>query len=105
MSKPNCYECQHRANLPGDTHSKCMHPKVIKVVEDPLSILMSILGPRGPLPIPPSVGAQLGIVGNPHGIKKGWFNWPINFDPVWLENCEGFEPIDDEGGDTNVVEK
>jgi len=21
-----------------------------------------------------------------------WFIWPVNFDPVWLENCDGFEP-------------
>jgi hypothetical protein len=20
----------------------------------------------------------------------GWFVWPLNFDPVWLENCDGF---------------
>jgi hypothetical protein len=80
-----------------------MHPKVLNLVEDPLSAIMGMMN-RGPLPIPPSVGAQLGIKGNPHGLQKGWFNWPINFDPIWLENCNGFEPIEDEGGDTNVVE-
>lgn len=31
------------------------------------------------------------VVGNPHGIKRGWFFWPLNFDPVWLEKCDGFE--------------
>ena len=30
--------------------------------------------------------------GNPHGIKKGWFFYPINFDPVWMEKkCSNFE--------------
>jgi len=24
----------------------------------------------------------LRIKGDKHGISKGWFNWPINFDPV-----------------------
>jgi hypothetical protein len=89
--KADCYKCKHRGQLTGDTHSKCLHPKVLKLVEDPLAAVMGMMS-RGRLPIPPSVGAQLGIVGNPHGIKKGWFNWPINFDPVWLENCNGFEP-------------
>lgn len=28
--------------------------------------------------------------GHPHGIKSGWFSWPLNFDPVWLESCNGF---------------
>jgi hypothetical protein len=33
----------------------------------------------------------LSVYGNPHGIKNGWFAWPFNFDPVWLESCNGFE--------------
>lgn len=30
------------------------------------------------------------VVGNQHGINRGWFYWPINFDPVWLQQCNGF---------------
>jgi hypothetical protein len=30
------------------------------------------------------------VVGDPYGIKSGWFNWPWNFDPVWLKSCDGF---------------
>ena len=39
---------------------------------------------------PVNVETGLNIVGNPTGIRKGWFNWPFNFDPHWLENCDGF---------------
>jgi hypothetical protein len=39
---------------------------------------------------------ELGVVGNPHGIKNGWFFWPLNFDPVWLEACNGFTERDEE---------
>lgn len=28
--------------------------------------------------------------GNSHGIRNGWFMWPLNFDPTWLESCDGF---------------
>lgn len=31
------------------------------------------------------------VSGNKHGIRMGWFAWPWNFDPVWLEKCDGFE--------------
>ena len=31
------------------------------------------------------------VKGDPHGISNGWFMWPVNFDPVWLESCYGFE--------------
>jgi hypothetical protein len=30
------------------------------------------------------------VSGNPMGISKGWFLWPLNFDPIWLESCDGF---------------
>lgn len=29
--------------------------------------------------------------GDLHGIRKGWFVWPFNFDPVWLVSCDGFK--------------
>lgn len=86
-----CYKCQYREILPGSAHSKCVHPEVKELADDPLTNVMGILASVGRgLPLPPSVGKRLGIKGNPHGIKNGWFNWPINFDPVWLENCDGF---------------
>jgi hypothetical protein len=40
---------------------------------------------------PESAMAQLKIAAVPHGVRNGWFVWPVNFDPVWLEHCEGFQ--------------
>lgn len=31
------------------------------------------------------------VRGDPRGIRGGWFAWPWNFDPVWLEECDGFK--------------
>ena len=31
------------------------------------------------------------VVGDKYGRQSGWFMWPINFDPVWLISCNGFE--------------
>ena len=36
-------------------------------------------------------GQSLNIIGNPHGVANGWFFWPANFDPIWLQNCDGYE--------------
>lgn len=33
------------------------------------------------------------VEGNDYGIRSGWFLWPYNFDPVWLESCDGFKKI------------
>lgn len=33
------------------------------------------------------------MTGNPHGIKNGWFNYPYNYDPIWMTNeCKNFDP-------------
>jgi hypothetical protein len=61
--KPDCYKCKHRRILPGDAHSRCAHPRV----------------------------RTIKVVGNPRAIAKGWFIWPLNYDPGWLISCDGFE--------------
>ena len=37
------------------------------------------------------VSTTLHVKGDLTGIKRGWFNHPWNFDPIWLEECNGFE--------------
>jgi len=30
--------------------------------------------------------------GNPHGVNNGWFNYPVCFDPIWIDKeCVNFE--------------
>jgi len=32
------------------------------------------------------------MTGNQHGIKNGWFMYPLNFDPIWKTKlCSNFE--------------
>ncbi len=26
------------------------------------------------------------------GVERGWFHWPLNFDPKWLVACDSFQP-------------
>ena len=37
------------------------------------------------------------VKGDDYGIKNGWFMWPFNFDPVWLESCNQFKELKDLG--------
>lgn len=81
MKNPKCILCTHRASIPGDAHSECKHPTV---ANGPLSVLVALAG----------VGSEanaLNIKANSYGIKMGWFMWPLNFDPTWLENCDGYK--------------
>lgn len=79
MAKPNCYKCKHRGTVPGDAHSCCEYPGA-------KSGMFDFFNPKNML-----LATKLNIKADLHGIKMGWFMWPANFDPCWLENCDGFE--------------
>lgn len=86
VEKPNCYDCKHRRNIPGDAHSMCAHEKGCGDESNPFIAVANIFSrknktdPKG-----------LGIEADPYGMRMGWFLWPFNFDPVWLLKCNGFE--------------
>ena len=88
--KPDCYKCEWRRPLAGDAHSCCKHPTLGDVVDDPWTNLLAIFASVGRVsPIQAGID-ELGIKANYHGIKNGWFNFPWNFDPLWLEECKGW---------------
>lgn len=86
--KPDCYKCEYRGAIPGDCHSCCNHPVFGSVPSNPLLALMAKRSGTSPTII--GVGGIV-VKGNPHGIKNGWFCHPFNFDPLWLEECNGFK--------------
>ena len=92
-AKPNCYECKHQGDNPGSAHIRCQHPKCSSKGANPLAEVFAILGSvgRGPGAIDFDAAKELGIVGDAHGIRRGWFQFPYSFDPVWLVACNGFE--------------
>jgi hypothetical protein len=88
---PDCYICRHRGTIPGNCHSRCMHPAA-GTGFDPIGEVFALLGKRiGPLPIPDTA---LHVEGHPRGRQSGWFNWPFNFDPTWLISCDGFGRVE-----------
>ena len=87
--KPNCYKCEYRGTIPGNCHSKCEHPAFKEMNDDPMLKLASILGGASG-GLPPIEAKGITVKGNEHGIRSGWFNHPLNFDPTWLEECSGF---------------
>jgi len=87
--KPDCYKCKHRRDIPGDAHSSCAHPSLKVAADNPLLGMLAIFASVGR--VDPIALQALGVTGDSHGIKNGWFNWPWNFDPTWLKTCKGFE--------------
>lgn len=83
--KPKCYDCKYRRDIPGDSHSECVHPK-INDVDRILTPIMLFSGNQSS----PAM-KRLNVMGDATGIRHGWFSWPLNFDPAWLQTCDGFE--------------
>lgn len=75
-----CYKCKHRGEVAGSAHSSCQHPSA-----HPGCIL--VFG-RGMSTVSYS---KVRIRADAHGVNSGWFLWPLNFDPVWLDECTLFE--------------
>lgn len=81
-----CYSCKHRDNVAGSAHSCCN-------VFGEKGFLISIANLYTDTDNP-----TLGTIDNEPimkvdkvGIKNGWFNFPINYDPEWLEYCLMYE--------------
>ena len=101
MTDKNCYDCVHRGTVPGSVHSSCHHPVTQYTRTSPFMELATIVGKRGGPELvaiasafhegPDAAMRALKIRAADQGIRNGWFVWPVNFDPVWLEQCEGFE--------------
>jgi hypothetical protein len=60
--KIQCYACAYRRAVPGSVHIRCTYDWIKAGVSVPK--------------------------GNSHGIQSGWYNFPLNYDPVWMdEEC------------------
>jgi len=81
VEKPNCYRCRFRKELSGDAHSACG-----SYAADPIALLIFATGKSE------FMTSKIHVRGNTHGVRSGWFMWPLNFDPTWLEICTGYMP-------------
>lgn len=87
---PNCYKCKYRRDLAGDAHSRCVHPSLGQMnATDQLEAMFASVGRAAP--VISEKARELNVKGHPIGARRGWFNWPHNFDPTWLQSCDGFE--------------
>ena len=82
QTEKNCYNCKYRQGVVGSCHSSCTYP-----IDSSKAAIMFMTGATSII----NEDGSFVIKGNPHGVKNGWFTWPIDFDPVWVETCTGFE--------------
>lgn len=64
-NQTDCYKCGYKGDNPGSTNIRCKFNWKKSEFSYPK--------------------------GNPHGIKKGWWIFPLNYDPTWMiEECPVF---------------
>ena len=78
MTKPMCYSCKHREDLTYSAHSLCTG--LCEKKDCFVAYMLFEAGALGTV-----------VKAHDHGVKMGWFNWPIDFDPIWLEECKLYE--------------
>lgn len=91
MQNPNCFQCRHKKSIPGDSHISCNHPNNTESFNGSFAPVLAILASVGRTQVVTAADNGLNIKASANGIRNGWFNYPYNFDPVWLENCDGFD--------------
>lgn len=85
MNKPKCHECKFKKSIPGNTHIECASPVLVEAKKSPLFMMVSLTHPQ-------IASKALGLSANEHGVASGWCQFPLNFDPVWLEGeCRSFK--------------
>lgn len=77
----NCHECIHAGELPWNAHIQCAHPGLAGGLNFIAALMVLKTGGFPPF----------GVGCSPHGISHGWCNWPLEFDPVWLDSCDQFQ--------------
>lgn len=98
--RPNCNMCKNQGFIPGSAHSKCLwfrnniREAKMNIEAYELMIAGSIMvGMVTDIPAANLGDGQLPMVGlHRTGLKGGWAYWPIDFDPVWILWCIGFDP-------------
>ena len=88
----DCWSCQYVKSIPGDAQARCKHPKVTERMNDRFGEILSLLGKRLGPQVELSSAEVLGITLNEHGVRHNWANWPFNFDPIWVNTCNGYFP-------------
>lgn len=74
----NCFKCKYSEKVTGSAHLSCNAcPATIGI-----AFLQYIATSRVP---DLTIGGELKLKLDEHGVRSGWAYWPVNFDPVWVE--------------------
>ena len=81
----DCHNCKFVGNVPGSTHKSCT------LVEDSAARLLLTSGSLEITVTDKKTGEKSpAIEVNDWGRSHGWADWPLQFDPIWIDKCVFF---------------
>ena len=87
----DCYNCKYNGGeQSGTSHIACKHPQV---TQDMGLALLDMIYSCSSGDEVHFTRTGLHVVASLHGFKQGWAFWPLLFDPIWIQSCDGFEAI------------
>lgn len=88
MKTHNCYDCEYKGSVPGSAHSSCsiISKSASEELKETARMLEASLALGAHSLVDENTQEPL-VKLTPHGVKSGWANWPLDFDPVWVEYC------------------
>lgn len=91
QNPPDCRRCKWSRREPSGAHLCCMHPATELLWTLPGSRFVYVMGKGAGIVDYSEQTKGLYVVGDETGKAIGAFNWPFNFDPLWLQECDGWE--------------
>ncbi len=80
MCERSCSTCAYMKRIPGDCHIKCDYPLMNKET----SSILSLASIANPIAFNQEVERMFGFTASEHGLLAGYFCFPDNFDPTWM---------------------
>lgn len=83
----NCRECPYsKPNPQSSHHLACHHPIFANAVERFKFALALLNTPTLEVTATPEDGEPYPLLKfNPRSVQRGWCNYPIDFDPIWVD--------------------
>ena len=85
--KHDCYNCKHRKEVTGSAHTQCGAKNIFDMILEISQNKYKWIGYH----LVETSTADVKVSLHETGVKNGWAIWPLNFDPVWIDECKFFE--------------
>ena len=90
----NCHDCKYVGDVPGASHRCCNFLKEMLDPKEANLMEMGYIAKAVEIVITNSEGEKRPAIKLvQQGVEGGWCMYPVNFDPVWIEDCVFFKDI------------